>query len=240
MWVLNGQKIFTTNAHNADYIILLTRTDNRGKKHEGLTVFIMPLKLPGVEIQPVYTLMDERTNIVYFTDVRVPDKYRLGNAGQGMAVMASVLELEHGGADYHYLQSATLRHALDWARAPSADGIEPACLTDVRRALAQTAVHDAVSEVLCRRAAWGEVEKKSQLAWGPMSKVFTTETLYRDARKLLALAAPRSAVRGIDPHLDRIELAMRRAVGMQIYGGTTEIHRSIIAEQALGIPKSRN
>lgn len=238
-WVLNGQKMFTTNAQNADYIIMLTRTTPGGKKHAGLTLFIMPLKLPGVDIQPVHTLMDERTNIVYFSDVRIADKYRLGEVDQGSKVMASVLELEHGGADYHYLQTAMLRHALAWARRPSHEGAPPAARADVRRALARTAVHDAVSEVLCRRAAWGSVEGKDEISWGPMSKLFTTEVLYRDASALLALAAPVSVIRGVDPDLDRVELAMRRAIGMQIYGGTSEIHRSLIAEHALGMPKSR-
>ena len=83
-WVMNGAKMFTTNAHNADYIIMLTRTNNEGKKHEGLTMFVMPLKLPGVDIQPIHTLQDERTNIVYFGDVRVPDEYRIGEVDQGM------------------------------------------------------------------------------------------------------------------------------------------------------------
>ena len=238
-WVMNGQKMFTTNAQNADYIIMLARTNNGVKKHQGLTLFIMPLKLPGVEIHAVNTLMDERTNIVYFTDVRVPDKYRLGGVDQGIVVMASVLQLEHGGADYHYLQSATLRHALAWARRPASNGTVPASVSDVRRVLARAAVNDAVSEVLCRRAAWGEVEGKSETAWGPMSKVFTTEALYRDASAVIALASPHSAIRGMDRDLDMIELAMRRAIGMQIYGGTSEIHRSIIAEHALGMPSSR-
>jgi alkylation response protein AidB-like acyl-CoA dehydrogenase len=238
-WVLNGQKMFTTNAQNADYIIMLTRTSPGAKKHAGLTLFIMPLKLPGIDIQPVHTLMDESTNIVYFSDVRIPDKYRLGEVDQGFKVMASVLQLEHGGADYHYLQTATLRHAVAWARRPSRGGSEPLSRPDVRRTLARAAVHDAVSEVLCRRAAWGGVEGRHEISWGPMSKLFTTEVLYRDASDLLALAAPLSAIRGLDHDLDRVELAMRRAIGMQIYGGTSEIHRSLIAEHALGMPKSR-
>jgi alkylation response protein AidB-like acyl-CoA dehydrogenase len=238
-WVMNGQKMFTTNAHNADYIIMLTRTNNQGKKHEGLTMFIMPLKLPGVDIQPVYTLQDERTNIVYFGDVRVPDKYRLGEVDQGMKVMGSVLQLEHGGADYHYAQSAMLRHATAWARRPAGNGAAPIANPDVRRALARAAVGDAVSEVLCRRAAWADVEDIHEIAWGPMAKLFTTETLYRDGSALTAAAAPQSLVRGLDHDLDMVEIQMRRAIGMQIYGGTSEIHRSIIAEHALGMPKSR-
>jgi alkylation response protein AidB-like acyl-CoA dehydrogenase len=238
-WVMNGAKMFTTNAHNADYIIMLTRTNNEGRKHEGLTMFVMPLKLPGVDIQPVYTLQDERTNIVYFGDVRVPDKYRIGEVDQGMKVMGAVLQLEHGGADYHYNQSAMLRHATAWAKRAAGNGAAPIANPDVRRALARAAVNDAVSEVLCLRAAWADVEGIHEIAWGPMAKLFTTEVLYRDASALTALAAPRSLLRGIDHDLDQVELSMRRAIGMQIYGGTSEIHRSLIAEHALGMPKSR-
>src|SRR3546814_1689711 len=61
-WVMNGQKMFTTNGHNAEYILMLTRTDTSGKKHQGLTMFIMPLNLPGVEIHPVYTRSEEHTS----------------------------------------------------------------------------------------------------------------------------------------------------------------------------------
>src|SRR3546814_6029844 len=90
---------------------MLTRTDTSGKKHQGLTMFIMPLNLPGVEIHPVYTLQDERTNIVYWSDVRVDDKYRLGEVGDGARVMASALGFEHGGAGYQAAQKAMVKHA---------------------------------------------------------------------------------------------------------------------------------
>lgn len=111
-WIMNGQKMFTTNGHQADYILMLTRTDNSGKKHQGLTMFIMPLKVPGVELHPVHTLQDEKTNITYFTDVRVPDKYRIGEVGDGAKVMASALGFEHGGSGYHAAQSAMIRRAV--------------------------------------------------------------------------------------------------------------------------------
>jgi 3-oxochol-4-en-24-oyl-CoA dehydrogenase len=239
-WVLNGQKMFTTNAHNADYIILLTRTHKSPKKHEGLTVFIMPLRLPGVQIQAVHTLQDERTNIVFFGDVLVPDRYRAGEIGAGAKVMASALQIEQGGADYHYAQLATLRRALVWARRQGIDGNSPIGRTEVRRVLAQATMRTLVGEVLCRRALWGAIESSYQPSWGPMAKLFTTEALLADATAIVDLAAPEVLIRGIDKDLDVVESMMRRAIAMTIYGGTSEIHRSIIAEQALGMPKSRS
>jgi alkylation response protein AidB-like acyl-CoA dehydrogenase len=165
-WLLNGQKMFTTNAHNADYIILLTRTSNEGKKHEGLTMFIMPLRLAGIEIQPVYTLQDERTNIVYFSDVRVSDVYRLGEVGGGAKVMASALQIEQGGSDYHFAQLAMLRRALAWAKRSRANRPAPITQPHVRRVLARAATHSLVAEVLCSRAVWGAVEGRYEITHG--------------------------------------------------------------------------
>lgn len=238
-WVVNGQKMFTTNAHNADYILLLARTDNSGKKHQGLTMFVCPLNVPGVDIHPVYTLQDERTNIVYFGDVRVPDRYRLGEIGDGARVMASALGIEHGGAGYHAAQTAMMKHAVAWARKPR-NGVAPLADPALRRILARAAVNDAVAEVLCRRQIWAEAQGVHNPAYGPMAKLFTTETMYADGQAIVAAAAPWSLVRGLDHDLDMVEVTMRRALGMTVYGGTSEIHRSLIAEKTLGMPNSRS
>jgi 3-oxochol-4-en-24-oyl-CoA dehydrogenase len=239
-WRLNGQKMFTTNAHNADYIIMLTRTSAESKKHEGLTMFIMPLRVPGIEIKPVYTLQEERTNIVFFSDVRVSDVYRLGEVGQGARVMASALQIEQGGADYHFAQLAMLRRALAWAKRAGPNRAAPITERGVRQVLARAATHSMVSEVLCRRALWATVEGRYELSWGPMAKLFTTESLLADATAIVGLAGSAAVIRGIDADLDVVESMMRRAIAMTIYGGTSEVHRSIIAENALSMPKSRS
>ena len=71
--MINGQKMFTTNAQEADYVFLLTRTNSEVAKHKGLTTFLVPLRQPGVEIQPVFTVSGERTNLTFYSDVRVDD-----------------------------------------------------------------------------------------------------------------------------------------------------------------------
>ncbi|HYP63178.1 MAG TPA: acyl-CoA dehydrogenase, partial [Acidocella sp.] len=77
-WVINGQKMFTSGAEYASYVIMITRTDPEAPKHKGITIFLVPLNLPGIEIHPVHTFMDERTNATFYADVRIPDRYRLG------------------------------------------------------------------------------------------------------------------------------------------------------------------
>ncbi|WP_439540612.1 acyl-CoA dehydrogenase [Sphingomonas sp.] len=236
-WVLNGQKMFTTAGHIADYILLLTRTDASGKKHEGLTVFILPMDVPGIEIQPVHTLQDERTNITFFQDVRIPDKYRLGAIGGGMQVMHTMLGLEHGGIVYHYAMPVMLRHAVNWASRGEA-GARRIDDPNVRRRLARAATIVAVSEGISRRDVWAQATGNGAISDGPMSKLFSTEGLRSAAADLVALAAPESLL-SRDEDLALVEVAMRRAIAMTIYGGTSEIQRSLIAEQFLKMPKSR-
>ncbi|MGA2474258.1 MAG: acyl-CoA dehydrogenase family protein, partial [Acidimicrobiales bacterium] len=93
-WVINGQKMFTTNAQEADYVFLLTRTNSEVAKHKGLTTFLVPLRQPGVEIQPVFTVSGERTNLTFYTDVRVSDSLRIGEVDGGWEVMTVGLTFE--------------------------------------------------------------------------------------------------------------------------------------------------
>ena len=96
-WVINGQKMFTTNAQEADYVFMLTRTNPDVPKHQGLTTFLVPLRQPGVEIQPVHTLSGERTNLTFYSDVRVDDSLRIGEVDGGWDVMKVGLTLERAG-----------------------------------------------------------------------------------------------------------------------------------------------
>src|SRR5262245_26576995 len=95
-WIINGVKVFTSNAHNAKYVFLLTNTDSVAPKHQSLTMFLVPLDSPGIEIQPIRTIDGDRTNIVYYSDVRVDDKYRIGDVNGGWAILREALNVEHG------------------------------------------------------------------------------------------------------------------------------------------------
>ena len=239
-WVIDGQKIFTTAGNLAHYIFLLVRTDPNLPKHKGLSLFLVPMDLPGISLQPVHTLQDERTNITYLDNVRVHDRYRIGAVNGGIDVMAATLELEHGGDQYRLSFRQMLRQAVAWARSEQRNG--RALLDDesVRERLAAVAVHTAVAEVLCHRAIWGVTDRvPGRAAWGPMSKVFSTEMYWRDANELMDLAAPHTLFPD-DPATGLIELGYRQSIGMTIYGGTSEIQRSLIAEQGLGLPRSRS
>lgn len=238
-WVIDGQKIFTTAANLADYIFLLVRTGPDLPKHAGLTLFLVPMSTPGIEVQAVHTMQDERTNITYLSQVRVPDRYRIGEVDGGVAVMAATLELEHGGDQYRISYANMYRHAVQWARSTERDGRPVLADPDARARLARVAVHTTIARDLCYRAIWAiEGKVPGRAAFGPMSKLFATEHYTTDAADLMDLAAPWSLFSGREG-LGHVEIGYRQSIGMTIYGGTSEIHRSLIAEQGLGMPRSR-
>jgi alkylation response protein AidB-like acyl-CoA dehydrogenase len=236
-WIISGQKMFTTGAHLADYVLLIARTDPDAPKHRGLTIFLVPMDLPGIAVQPVHTLQDERTNITFYDNVRVPDRYRLGPVDGGLSVMAAAMEIEHGGEGYHIHHHSLMEAALDWARAPGPDGKAP--IEDARTLarLARAATHLQLADLLCRRATWQGEHHKLTRASGPMAKLFATEIYMKDAADLTALTAPASLAHRT-PALAEIEEKQRQSIGQTIYGGTSEVHRTIIAQHRLGLPRS--
>ncbi len=241
-WLINGQKIFTTSGNLARYCFLLARTDPDKPKHAGLTLFLVPMTLPGVEVHPIYTLQDERTNVVFLNDVRLPDEYRIGEVDGGAQVMGAMLEIEHGSGD-HYRQGheTMVRRVVEWAKNAERDGRPLLEDRDAACRLARAVVHLEVSTLLCRRAIWAMQERIKHRFWGPMAKVFATEYFHQDATDLMDLAAPESLLSDRHGHgLAQIEIGYRQSIGTTIYGGTSEVQRSLIAEQALGMPKSRS
>jgi alkylation response protein AidB-like acyl-CoA dehydrogenase len=237
-WLINGQKMFTSGANLAQYVMLLTRTDPDVPKHRGITLFLVPLDSAGIEIQPVYTYPDERTNITFYSDVRVSDLYRLGAVNGGLEAMTVALKLEQGGAGFIIPHRRTLRRAVEWARTAMRNGRPALEDPQVLGRLSRVAVNSEVSDTIFRRSLWARANDVPDRAFGPMSKLFSTEVFLRDSTDLLDLAAPDSLFKGQDG-LGLIERSHRHAAATTIYGGTSEIQRSLIAEKALGLPRSR-
>jgi alkylation response protein AidB-like acyl-CoA dehydrogenase len=238
-WIVNGQKIFTTFAHLADYCFLLTRSQPGSAGPRGLTMLLVPLDSPGVEIQPVYTMGHERTNIVFYNDVRVTDANRVGEAHEGFAVMRAALEAEQNVAPGSRT-GWVAEDALEFARTHR--GPDGAQLIDdvlVRERLARMAMEGEVADLLDLRVAFLDVEGDKP---GPVSALFGPESYVRASAAAIDIAGivgmldwtdPQSAVDGsLDAHY-------RSAVATTIYGGSSEVLRSLIVENRLGFPRSR-
>ncbi len=236
-WRIDGAKMWTSGANISQYVLMLTRTNPDVPKHKGLTMFVVPLDSPGIEIQPVFTFQDERTNATFYDGVIVKDSYRLGEIDGGVKVMAAALELEHGGG-FTKSQLAMAKAAEELCAEIQSDGAPLIEKADTQKRLARCRMHTYLSEVLGNRALWAGVNNKPNLAYGPMTKMFSSEKFQSDSRDLLALTAPHSLSKRDGP-AGELNLAYRHAHGTTIYGGTSEVHRSMIAERALGLPRTR-
>jgi alkylation response protein AidB-like acyl-CoA dehydrogenase len=241
-WVINGQKMFTTNGQLGDYIFLLARTNTEVAKHKGLTVFLVPMHQPGIEVQAVFTVSGERTNITFLNDVRVSDAWRLGEVDQGWKTMTVALASEHSNGF-----AAPLLRLLEaserWAReAVDAEGRSRLEDPEVRETLAWMAIDLEVSRLLQRRVAWMAENEIPITAEGSMGKLFSSEALKERSQEMIELIGPdglRSYLDPTAPGKGYLERALRHSIGTTIYAGTSEIHRNMIAQRGLGLPRTR-
>jgi len=239
-WVINGQKMFTSQGHLADYVLLIARTDPSLPKHAGLTLFLVPTSLPGYEVHEIKTLGGERTNITYYENMRVADRYRIGDVNGGTKVLGTALKLEQGGGEFFVSAlRIMLRHAVQWAQTPGLAGNRPIDSRAVRARVAASHVRMLVADVLDRRCQWAFVSHAPGKHFGPMAKLFASEALVSCSTDLVDLAAPWSLLQG-HHDLGVVELESRKAIQATIYGGTSEVQRSIVAESALKLPRTRS
>jgi 3-oxochol-4-en-24-oyl-CoA dehydrogenase len=236
-WRIDGTKMFTSGANLSSYVLMLCRTNTEVAKHAGLTMFIVPLKAEGVTVQPVYTFQEERTNITFYDNVRIPDSWRLGEVDGGVKTMSASLELEHGGGFGKYMRKM-LEAGEEACREIKRHGKPLIEQQQAQARLARTAAHLWLTELITFRAQWVIAEKKPNHAYGPMAKMFSSEKFLTDARDLLDLTAPDSLSSRGGPTA-ALNLFYRHAHGSRIYGGTSEVHRSMIAERNLGLPRTR-
>ncbi|MDH3687091.1 MAG: acyl-CoA dehydrogenase family protein, partial [Myxococcales bacterium] len=242
-WRIDGQKMFTSGANLGQYVFLLTRTDPEVPKHRGLTMFLVPLETPGIEVRPFDTLSDEQTNVTFYTDVRVSDRYRVGDVDGGWAALTYLLELEHVAA-FEPQQRRMLDEAVSWARSATREGRPALDQPRIRARLAQAAIQTEASAALGARSLWVGAEGIDDPAAGPMAKLASTDGFIRSAADLMDLCAPDSLLRGPAgggaTGASAVEFGYRLSTATSIYGGTSEIMKSIVAQVSLGLPRSRS
>jgi alkylation response protein AidB-like acyl-CoA dehydrogenase len=237
-WVINGAKMFTTGAHNCQYVFLITNTDPDAAKHKSLTMFLVPLDLPGIEIQGIRTVDGDRTNIVYYSDVRVSDRYRLGEVNGGWTVVREPLNAEHGAVDAEPdgLQDiAIMAHQASFMVA-AAD--KAAAVVGTVDGNGRKAIDDgSVAYRLGRSIARIEVAQSTPNIFGRVALAQTMRDVSPDLMDLLGAAS--ALPLGTDGAVDdgAAEYVYRFAPLVGIYGGTLEVFRNMIAQYMLGLGK---
>jgi len=245
-WLLNGQKTWTTSAHFAEWYWLGTRTDPN-EKHRGITLMLVPLDQPGVEIRGIWTMGDERTNEVFIEDVFVPDDYVVGDVGKGFQYISQALDLERFTMFTFSPIKQRLDLLTDYVRTATRDG-EP--LRDdpvVRQRIARLHTDAEVARVLGLRVVDESVKAEKVEGAPPPTiessqyKLFATEFSRQLANASMDLGAPGTQLRvrtGEAPMAGRSESTYRYTVIDTIGGGSSEIQKNIIARRGLGLPKN--
>lgn len=239
-WIVDGEKMFTSQAQLADYIFLIARSNTEVRKHRGLTMFLVPTSAAGFEVFEIKTLGGERTNVTNYRGVRLPDTARVGAVDGGWAVLSYALDLEHG-ANFGLDIERVLRATADLLRRTSEANLGIADPV-VRSRLARIAVDVEVSELLSAQVAWMYANGQRPDAEGPMTKLYSSEAFTRACSAAIDLVGPESLRQGggysaSGPGV--LEHAFRHSQVTRIYAGTSEIQRSLISEKGLGLPRSR-
>ncbi|HEY6318210.1 MAG TPA: acyl-CoA dehydrogenase family protein [Acidimicrobiia bacterium] len=234
-WILNGQKVWTSGAQLSDIGEIITRTSPDKPKHKGLTMFLVDMHAPGVEVRPLRQMTGGASfNEVFFTDVRVPDTHRLGDVDEGWTVALTTLMNERaaiggGGVGSGSIGLTRLREIADHF------GLAEDRLT--RQRLADIYVHQSVARYTNLRAM--TKIRAGQLPGPEMSiaKLALTQNMQRVAQTLGELLGPRLVADSGEWGTYAWAEFILGVPGARVAGGTDEVMRNIVGERVLGLPK---
>jgi alkylation response protein AidB-like acyl-CoA dehydrogenase len=241
-YVVNGQKIWTTGAHYADHIFLLLRTDPSSKRNAGLAVFSMKLDQPGVDIRPIHYMNGKHVyNEIFFTDVKIPERDRIGPEGEGWGLTRATMNFERSGIGYFVGSKSVLREFVKYIKSAKRDG-KP--LTEnplVRQRLARLYRDIELGVSLSYSSAWLQHKGSTMKAASSASeaKVFGTELQQR----MGIFATEAMGPYGQLDHSKWAPMAgtmidqYQMAIGGNIAAGSSEIQRNLIAWVGLELPR---
>jgi alkylation response protein AidB-like acyl-CoA dehydrogenase len=228
-FVVNGQKIWTSLGHRADWCQLYVRTDPDAPKHKGISCLIVDMTLPGIEVRPLVTLNGEADFAeVFFHDVRVPADALLGPLNAGWQVATTTLSHERAGAARLYAEMQARLEELvnDLAAADTGALDDPVML----RRLGEIAVRIKYLEVLCQRSISATLHGGDAFASASLAKTVWGEI----GQDLAALAFDALGSQGAGAPWANYRLTSR---SLTIAGGTTQINKNITAQRVLGLPR---
>jgi alkylation response protein AidB-like acyl-CoA dehydrogenase len=240
-WVLRGQKVWTTSAHFADWYWVGARSDPRAPKHRGITLFLLPMDAPGLEIRPTWTIGDERTNEVFFEDVFVPDERVVGETNHGWTYICEALDLERFAMMPVGPLERKFEALCEHVRGARRDGARLAADPSVRARVAWAATELQVSRALQKRVVAEACKGGVPTVESSQYKLFMTEAGKRLASTALDLLGSEGQLKPGEegaPSGGRFERSYRYTVVDTIGGGASEIQKNIIARRGLGLPQT--
>ncbi|GBD12356.1 Putative acyl-CoA dehydrogenase FadE17 [bacterium HR24] len=240
-FVVNGQKIWTSLAHVADWMILLARTDPDAPKHRGISYFLVDMRTPGITVRPLIDMTGRHAfNQVFFDNVRVPRRNLVGELNRGWYVAAATLDFERSGINRVMAGIRLYEELVQFARETERDGRPLLAVPAVRHKLAELKIEFQVGRLLAYRVAWVQSQGRIPNQEASMSKLFGSELQQRLARagmEMLGLGGQLRPGSEWAPLAGRIADYYLGSVATTIAAGTSEVMRNIIAMRGLGLPR---
>jgi hypothetical protein len=242
-YIINGQKVFTSLAHIADYLWLAVRTDpDLSKKHKGVSLFLLPIDTPGISISPIYTLGGHRVNALYFDNVQVPKSCMIGEENKGYEVIVYQLDRERIALMPSSVMARRIEDTIKWAKETKINGRPVIDQPGVRSKLAELLAEVEVLKLLNYNVL--DKMSKGMSVWAEAStvKVFGADLNIKINNTLLEIMGPYGQVQAPDPLAPAqgvTEWHHRDDLLFVFGGGASEVQRDIIAMVGLGMPSSR-
>jgi alkylation response protein AidB-like acyl-CoA dehydrogenase len=235
-WVLNGQKVWSSGALFAEWGELIARSDVNLPKHKGMTAFIIPMDLPGMEIRPIKQMSGGSSfNEVFFNDVRVPDSMRLGPVGEGWKVALTTLGFERDHSDKGGAGGG--RVGGSWAKLlATAEAMGVTKDPTVRAKLMDVYIHHRIEGFVNRRAADNRRAGQDAGPEGSLGKIVWTEGMRKMSDAVSAVLGPRLIADTGEWGTYAWGEHVLGAPGYRIAGGSDEVQRNILGERVLGLP----
>jgi len=238
-YIVSGQKIWTSEGHRADWMILLARTDAAAPKHRGISYFLVDMRSPGVLVRPLTNLMNSHAfNQVFFDNVRVPKHNLVGEENRGWYVATTTLDFERSGINRIMWTKRLWEETVGAVRHRTIR--ESGRLPRNRLSLTELYIELEIARLLCYRVACLQGQGQIPNHEASMAKLYGSEVIFRFASCAVGLlglfgqlgpSSPWAALQG------RIERCYLASVSYAIAGGTSEIQRDVIAVRGLGLPR---
>ena len=242
-WVVNGQKIWTSGAHRADWMIMLARTDPDAPKHKGITYFMLDMHSPGVEVRPLVNMTNTHEfNEVFFEDVRIPSRHILGEVDRGWYGAVTTLDFERSSIGSAVGMRQGVEHVIDFAKENRGSGISSLGENEETRfALADRYIEAQTAMMISYRIVSMQSQGLIPNYEASMAKLYAMELNQRiqaTAMKVMGLYGQLGSGDPYAPRRGRYQYSFLRSIANTIEGGTSEIQRNIIATRGLGLPTS--
>jgi alkylation response protein AidB-like acyl-CoA dehydrogenase len=240
-YVINGQKSFTSCAHFADYIWLAARTDPEAKKHRGISLFLVDIDSPGIEITPVYTIGGVRTNSTFYDNLRVPKSRLVGEENKGWKYMTAQLDLERIALCPYSPLIRRIEESIEWAKTSKMDGTIVLEQPGVKNRFCEMIADVEVLKLLNYQVAVQLTKGLPVYAEASTVKAYGSDLYQRVNNEIMEIMGPYGQLElkskwaplgGAMPNY------FRRDLVLIFGGGAIEVQKNIIAMAGLMMPRS--